>query len=157
MTLAHNCEYRMVLPIGQSKFTLVYIKEVSSLPAAEISVPFILNEANQVPPNMTPNVKFTLCPGGLKIGHDNVQLEAQTDQKEGDQGLSAPLVVKYSDNDQPTGAWTLKHAGQDAQDPFFFVEVPYGEMRPRLAYQREAPQTSSKLAAISFETSNIKQ
>jgi len=157
MTLAQNCEYRMVLPIGQSKFTLVYIKEVSSLPAAEISVPFILNEANQVPTNMTPNVKFTLCPGGLKIGHDNVQLEAQTDQKEGDQGLSAPLVVKYSDNDQATGAWTLKHAGQDAQDPFFFVEVPYGEMRPRLAYQREAPQTSSKLAAISFETSNIKQ
>jgi hypothetical protein len=79
MTLAKNCEYRMVLPIGQQKFTLVYIKDVSSLPAAEISVPFILNEANAVPANMTPNVKFTLCPGGLQIGHDNVQLEAQTD------------------------------------------------------------------------------
>jgi len=68
----------MVLPIGEQKFTLVYIKDASSLPAAEISVPFILNEANEVPANMTPNVKFTLCPGGLKIGHDSVQLEAQT-------------------------------------------------------------------------------
>ena len=66
-------------------------------------------------------------------------------------------MVKYSDNGQTVGAWALKHASQNAQDPFFFVEVPYGEMRPRLAYQREAPQTSSKLAAISFETSNIKQ
>jgi len=78
MTLSQDCEYRMVLPIGEQKFTLVYIKDASSLPAAEISVPFILNEANEVPANMTPNVKFTLCPGGLKIGHDSVQLEAQT-------------------------------------------------------------------------------
>ena len=157
MTLSQNTEYRMVLPIGQQQFTLVYIKEASSLSAAQVSVPLILNEANAVPANMTSNVKFTLCPDGLKIGHDDVHLEAQMKEREVDHGLSAPLAVKHSDNDQPAGAWTLKHAGQNAQDPFFFVEAPYGEMRPRLAYQREAPLTSSKLAAISFETSNIKQ
>lgn len=81
MNLAKDCEYRMVIPIGTKRFTLVYLKSKQSL-SKNISVPFILNEGNAVPKNMTPNVKFALCPKGLKIGSDDVQLATQTDQKE---------------------------------------------------------------------------
>lgn len=138
MILSRDCEYRMVIPIGQKRFTLVYLKAKQSL-SKQISVPFILNEGNAVPKNMTPNVKFTLCPKGLKIGRDDVQLATQTGQNELDQGQSAPIKIDYKHDDHPSSTWTLKRAGENAQDPFFFVEMPYGEMRPRLAYQKEKP------------------
>ena len=35
--------------------------------------------------------------------------------------------------------------------------MPYGEMRPRLGYQRANPRTSSKLIAISVDTEQIKK
>jgi len=57
-------------------------------------------------------------------------------------------MVNYSNDDHPSSVWTLKHAGYETSQPHFFIELPNGEIKPRLAFQRQNPQTSSKLCAI---------
>jgi len=77
--------------------------------------------------------------------------------KELDHGQSGPLEINYNDNNDLSNTWTFKHCGYNATDSYFFIEMPYGEMRPRLGFQRANPQTSSKLIAISVDTEQIKK
>jgi len=37
-------------------------------------------------------------------------------EKDIDHGKSSPIVVNYTDNDENSAQWTLKHAGQTPAD-----------------------------------------
>jgi len=50
---------------------MVYLKSNST---ADTSVPFILNNNNEIPDDMTSDIKFTLCPNGINIGRKDVTL-----------------------------------------------------------------------------------
>lgn len=65
MTVSQESEYKISMPIDGQDFTLVYLKQNTS---AETSVPFILNNSNAIPDNMTSDIKFTLCANGINMG-----------------------------------------------------------------------------------------
>lgn len=59
------------------------------------------------------------------------------------------------DLDQNT--WTLVHASDhkniNMHDPYFYVELPYGDLRPRLAFEKDTGGGNySRLRAITQET-----
>ena len=121
---------------------------------------YIINEKNDMPENITDSIKFVLCPGGVKIGRDDLQLSLLTlsnDQKQIEQGENASVKVDYKHDDNINSIWTFEHAGENHNDPYFFVEMTYGDNRPRLAYQSHNPASSTKLCAITREQSKIKR
>ena len=62
---------------------------------------------------------------------------------------------EHKDLDQNT--WTVVHASDhksiNTHDPYFYIEQPYGDLRPRLAFDKDnCGGNYSRLRAITQET-----
>ena len=87
---------------------------------------------------MSDKLNFTLTEKGLKIGKDDIQMSLLTstgDTNKIEQGENASVKMDYKIDDNINSFWTLEHEGENLNDPYFFVDMTYGDIRPRLAYQ----------------------
>ena len=141
MLLVKEQNYRFIINVGKIRFTLCYLNQ-KSLGGKVQSVPFVLKEGKNIPKQMSASIRIYLCKNGLQFGRDQ-SLFSVDSRHQVNQGDSANVIIDHKAKECDQNVWTLQHcATLDANgrhDPYFFIEMPYGDIRPRLGLLNDNP------------------
>ena len=98
-------------------------------------------------------MKMTLCKDGLMIGSKEdggyLKVDGQLDHCD----YCAPVAIDRKFDERRETLWTLKEAKTMADDDKFYVEMTYGEVRPRLALEKLIKSNQIRLNVITRDLS----
>ena len=105
--------------------------------------------------DLSNKVKILLVKKGIQLVLNNGQILSVDSNEQIKQGECA-LVKMEKEKDckeLESNTWTFVHASDhqniNMQDPYFYIEMPYGDLRPRLVFEKECNNSNhTRLRAI---------
>ena len=119
----------------------------------QVQTAYVLNGDFNNKENACTFLKITLCKDGLMIGSKEdggyLKVDGQLDHCD----YCAPVAIDRKYDERRETLWTLKEAKSMHDDDKFYVEMTYGEVRPRLALEKLTKSNQIRLNVITRDLS----